>query len=111
MLNEGMVANDTTAVLLSEMVRQIRRLGEATPDQWERSVFQSLTGRSREDVDWEVVDNQAGYFTWLQSFEYHAGLLADDGFVRRFERDGETFVAASETDPGIDWSTLVSPGR
>lgn len=111
MLNEGMIAGDTTAALMSEMVRQIRNLGEATPDQWERAVFKALTGHTREDVDWEVEDNQAGYFTWLQSFDHHAALLAEDGYIRRFEKNGEAYVKPGETDPAIDWSMLVGPTR
>ena len=69
MLNEGIIVNDTTALVKSEMVKQIRRLGDTTPDELERAVFKALSGHDREEVNWDLADNQAGYFTWLKSFD------------------------------------------
>ena len=63
MPNEGLIVNDSTALVKSEIVRQIRRLGSCSPDELERAVFEALVGRSREEVDWEIEDNQAGYYT------------------------------------------------
>jgi hypothetical protein len=108
MLNEGIILNSTPASLRSEMVRQIHRLGEATPDTWERAVFESLVGATREDVDWDFEDNQAGYYTWLKAFDQYAQELVDDGFVEVLERDGASLFVARETDPAIDWSALNS---
>ena len=31
------------------------------------------------DVDWSVVDNQAGYYLWLRSFDQLVGELVEDG--------------------------------
>ena len=111
MLNEGLFATDTSAALRSEMIRQLQKLGAATPDQWERAVFERLTGHRREDVDWDVEGNQAGYVTWVKTFEQHVGELIADGFVREVEREGEARLEARETDPAIEWSMLVSPTR
>ncbi len=61
MLDEGIIVNDTNTLMKSEMIKQIRELGPTDPDTWERAVFESLTGAKREDVDWGVEDNQAGY--------------------------------------------------
>ena len=111
MINEGIIVNDTAANLRTEMLRKIHLLGEVTAHDWERAVFESLTGSSREDVDWDFEDNQAGYFTWLKSFDRFAAELIEDGFVRIFERDGMHLFAATETDPAIDWTPLVSRPR
>ena len=69
MLNEGLIVNDTKALVKSAIVNQIRELGSTTPDGLERAVFKSLVGHEREEVDWDIEDNQAGYFTWLKSFD------------------------------------------
>jgi hypothetical protein len=107
MLNEGIVASDTTTAMKSEMVRQINRLRRATPDAWERAVFEAITGHTREDVDWEVEDNQAGYRTWIKAFDELVGELIDDGYVRA-ERDGtEKVLVAQDVDPSVGWSELA----
>ena len=56
MLNEGLIVNDTAALVRSEIVNQIRRLGPTTPDELERAVFKALTGHDREEVDWDQLD-------------------------------------------------------
>jgi len=38
MLNEGILISDTTTMMKTEMINQIRRLKSTNPDQWERSV-------------------------------------------------------------------------
>ena len=55
------VVEETSASLKAQMLRQLRLLGEATSDGWERAVFQTLTGGTREDVDWNCQENYAGY--------------------------------------------------
>ena len=82
MLNEGLIVNDTTALVKSEMVNQIRRLGPTTPDELERAVFRSITGHEREEVDWDIKDNQAGYYSWVKSFDQLISELVEDGYIR-----------------------------
>ncbi len=59
MLNEGLIVNDTAALVKSEIVRRIHQLGPTAPEQLERAVFQALTGHDRADVDWDIEDNHA----------------------------------------------------
>lgn len=81
MLNEGLIVNDTTALVKSEIVNQARRLGPATPDQLEAAVFQALVGHSRDEVDWNVEGNNAGYYTWIKSFDHLIRELIEDGYL------------------------------
>lgn len=106
MLNEGIIVNDTTALVKSEIVNQIRRLGPTTPGDLERAVFQSLTRHSRDDVDWTVEDNQAGYYSWMRSFDSLVGELVDEGYIRVDEQNG---LVPTESLPQIDYSYLVYP--
>ena len=111
MLNEGIIVNDTAALVKSEMVKQIRRLGPTTPDLLERAVFQSLTGHDRDEVDWEIEDNQAGYYTWLQSFDQLVGELVEDGYIlveKAADGESRTLVPA-EAEPHGEYSHLVYP--
>ncbi|MHC4473065.1 MAG: hypothetical protein ACYTDY_10000 [Planctomycetota bacterium] len=109
MTNEGIIHSDTAAVMKSEMVRQIQKLGQATPEAWERAVFTAVTGHTREDVDWEVEDNQAGYYTWIKTFDRLVHELVDDGFVKAAEADGVPVMKALEVDPPIGWSASSGP--
>ena len=79
MLNEGLIVNDTTSMVKSEIVNQSRRLGPATPDQLEAAVFRALVGHSRDEVDWDIEDNKAGYYTWVKSFDRLIHELIEDG--------------------------------
>ena len=106
MLNEGIIVNDSAALVKSEMVKQIRRLGSCTPDTFERAVFKALTGHEREEVDWDVADNQAGYYTWLKSFDQLTKELVEDGYVR--EEEGGRLVP-TEAEPHGQYSHLVYP--
>jgi len=106
MLNEGLIVNDTTALVKSEMVRQIRRLGPTTPDELERAVFKAVTGHDREEVDWEIGDNQAGYFTWLKSFDQLITELVEDGYIRVEELRR---LVPTEAEPTTEYSHLVYP--
>jgi len=111
-LNEGIIMNDSKALMKSEMLRQLGLLKETTPDQWERSVFESLTGHKREDVDWGVEDNQAGYYAWILSFDNLISELEEDGYVRVEDADGNRKVLmATESDPPDDYSQFVYPSR
>jgi hypothetical protein len=82
MLNEGTIIEGSKSRIKSEMVHQLRQLGPTTPDQLERRVFTALTGNTREDVDWNFEDNQAGYYTWLRSFDQLIQELSEDGYIK-----------------------------
>ena len=111
-LNEGIVGSDTRIVLKSEMLKQLNRLDETTPDEWERAVFESLTGYRREDVNWNVPDNQAGYYAWIRSFDELINELEEDGYVRAVDLGGNRKVLKkTEWDPSIDYSQLIYSGR
>ena len=103
MLNEGLIVNDTSALVKSELVKQIRRLGPTTPDDLERAVFTALTGHEREDVDWDIEDNQAGYYLWVQAFDGLIAELIEDGYIRveAGETSGKKRLVAAETDPAL----------
>ena len=105
MLNEGLIVNDTAALVKSQIVNQIRRLGPTTPDDLEQAVFQALTGHGREDVDWDVEDNQAGYYTWLKSFDQLVNELTEDGYIRVEEKR----LVPTEAEPHTEYSHLVYP--
>jgi hypothetical protein len=108
MLNEGIIASDNRTVIKSEMLRQLARLEETTPDLWERAVFESLTGHRREDVDWNIPDNHAGYYTWIRSFDQMVGELQEDGYVRSLDVGGNKKVLRkTDWDPSIEYSELV----
>jgi len=109
MLNEGIIVNDAKAVVKSEMVRQLRRLQRATPDEWERAVFTAMTGREREEVDWRFEDNQAGEFLWLTSFDKLVEELVDDGYARTVTVDGRPLIEATDAEEVGSPSQLVYP--
>ena len=106
MLNEGLIVNDTTALVKSEIVSQIRRLGRSTPDELERAVFDALVGRSREEVDWDIEDNQAGYYTWVKSFDGLIQELIADGYM---VADESAAIVPTEAEPVSEYSHLVYP--
>ena len=111
-LNEGIIMNAPKTLMKSEMLRQLALLKETTPDQWERSVFESLTGHKREDVDWGFEDNQAGYYTWVLSFDHLISELEEDGYVRVADAGGKRKVLiATESDPPDDYSQFVYPAK
>ena len=106
MLSEGIIVNDTAALVLSEVVNQARRLGPSTPDELERAVFESLVGRTREEVDWDLEDNQAGYYTWLKSFDQLISRLVEDGYLLV---DEQHRLVPTEAEPQSEYSHLVYP--
>jgi len=111
MLNEGIIVNDSTALIKSEMINQIRTLGHTTPNELERAVFKSVSGHDRDEVDWDIEDNQAGYFTWLQSFDQLLSEVIEDGYILVEEAEdgeGRTLVPA-EVEPHSEYSFLVYP--
>ena len=111
MLDEGIIVNDTSTLMKSEMVKQIRELGTTDPDTWERAVFEKLTGGRREDVDWGFEDNQAGYYTWVKAFDDLLAELAEDGYISR-EKVGEGWVLRPvETAGPIDFNFQTYPTR
>jgi len=106
MLNEGIIVNDTAALVKSEIVNQIRRLGPATPDVLERAVFRAITGHDHDEVDWDIEDNKAGYYTWVKSFDHLIHELIEDGHLLR--EDSGTLVP-TEAEPLSEYSHLVYP--
>jgi hypothetical protein len=84
-LNEGVIVKDTTALIKTAILNQIRRLGPTTPDELERAVFRDLTGHDREEVDWDIEDNQAGYHMWIKSLDRLIAQLVDDGYMLAIE--------------------------
>jgi hypothetical protein len=106
MLNEGLIVNDTSALVKSEIVNQIRRLGSTTPDTLERAVFKALVGHDRDEVDWEVEDNQAGYYTWLKSFDKLIQELTEDGYILAEEPNR---LVPTEAESLSEYSHLVYP--
>jgi FMN phosphatase YigB (HAD superfamily) len=111
-VNEGIVMSDTKTLMKSEMLRRLALLKETTPDEWERSVFESLTGHKREDVDWDFEDNQAGYYAWIRSFDHLISELEEDGYVRVAEADGNRKVLlVTESDQPDDYSQFVYPRK
>ena len=112
MLNEGIITNDAKSLVKSEMIRQLWRVKETTPEQWERRVFEALTGGRREDVDWSFEDNQAGYYTWIKSFDQLIEELVEDGYVKiETKGDGDRTLRPASVDPPLDYSFAVYPRR
>lgn len=111
MLNEGIIVNETNTLMKSEMIKQLHILGTTDPENWERAVFESLTGGSREDVDWDIEDNKAGYYTWVKAFDGLIGELTEDGYVSK-ERVGDGWqLKPVETNDPLSFSHLVYPSR
>ena len=107
-LNEGIIGSDTRIEIKSEMLKQLDLLKETTPDEWERAVFESLTGHTREDVDWDIPDNHAGYYTWIKSFDQLISELEEEGFVRAIDHAGShKTLKKTEWDPQIGYSQLI----
>ena len=110
MLNEGIIFNDTKALMKTEMLKQLRKLETTDPDHWERAVFESMTGHTREEVDWEFEDNKAGYYTWVKSFDGLINELIEDGYVgRKQNAQREWVLSALETDDPITFSYQTYP--
>jgi hypothetical protein len=101
MLNEGILINDAKTRIKSEILKQLWTAPYLTPDNLERSVFYGLTGGTREDVDWEVEDNQAGYYAWLKSFDGLVGELVQEGFIRIETGNGRHLLVAAQ--PGVEF--------
>jgi hypothetical protein len=110
-LNEGVVSEDSKIQVKNEMIRQLRTMGAADPDAWERAVFEAMTGHTREDVDWDVEDNQAGYHLWIKSFDGLIEELVDDGYVREERGEGDARVLRpTSSEPDLQMSQVVYPG-
>lgn len=111
-LNEGIVGTDTKIAMKSEMLKQLNLLNETTPDEWERAVFESLTGHRREEVDWNIPDNHAGYYTWIRSFDQLIDELEEEGYVKVADQSGNRKVLKkTDWDPAIDYSQLAYSGK
>jgi hypothetical protein len=106
MLNEGLIVNDATSLLKSEILNQIRRLGPTTPEKLERAVFQALANHDRDDVDWSIEDNQAGYYTWVRSFDQLVTELIEDGSILT---EDVRMLVPTPAEPLSEPSHLVYP--
>jgi hypothetical protein len=109
MLNEGIVINDSATLVKTEMLRQVWKLRRTTPDELERAVFEALTGGKREDIDWDVEDNKAGYFQWTKTFDSLIGELVDDGYLLVQEEDDGNVLVSTDKEPDIEVSQMVYP--
>lgn len=112
MLNEGIITSDNSALVKSQMVKALRTLGETTPERWEALTFEAITGASRDEIDWEVEDNKAGYFLWIKGFDSLIDELVDEGYavVEKVEGSDERKIRiGNESDESIAWSQLVYP--
>jgi hypothetical protein len=89
----------TPEALKSEMIRQLRLMGEATPAALEQTVFRALTGKGREDLDWSYAENVMSYGFWIATFTQLVAELIRDGSVVQEERDGRGILFAQPT-PG-----------
>jgi len=111
-LNEGVIFTDTSAAMKSEMIRQLDLLKETTPTEWEKAVFESLTGYRRDDVDWDVPGSQAAYYMWIRSFDSLISELKEEGYVNVVEKGANRKVLRkAEGDPKLEFSQFVYPHR
>ncbi len=106
MLNEGIIVNDAKSLVKTAIVKQIRRLHRATPEELEQAVFMALVGHPKEEVDWDVEDNQAGYYSWLMSYDQLISELIEDGYMIK---EAPAMLVATEADPDMEYSHLVYP--
>jgi len=107
MLNEGIIVNDTKALIKSTMVRTINNQGRMTPERWQESVFEAVTGEKVSEIDWSVEGNMDVYYHWTRSFDELIGELVDDGYVRAEMKGGQRTIVPLETDDPVDYSQLV----
>ena len=111
MLNEGIVRPDVRQLMKTEMIRELRELGRATPSHWQEAVFKRITGEDFSELDWDFEDNQAGAFLWTRSFDELIQELVEDGFVGEAENENSTerIMVPVDADPNINWSRFVYP--
>ena len=93
------IFEETPASLRAQMLHELRLLGEATAPTWERAVFRALTGRQRDDLDWDHGENYLGYIAWLRAFAHSVAELVTEGAVVVEERDGETILVPLPAGP------------
>jgi hypothetical protein len=111
MLNEGIIVSDARALVKSEMLRQLWAEPRITPKRWEERVFTALAGASPAEVDFSVEDNQAGYYTWVRSFDALIAELIEDGYVREEAGEGGKVLVATDAERGVEPAQLVYPAR
>ncbi len=111
MLNEGILSNDDTVLVKSEIIRQLRTLENSTPDELEQAVFTALTGAKRSEDDWEFEDNQKGYYLWIKSFDDLLKDLVTDGYVLVGNDGKGKTLACAEVDTDFDPSQLTYPSQ
>lgn len=89
MAEKATTEKDSATAVKEEILKQIQGSEGTSPDHLEKSVFKALTGGSREDVDWSIEDNQAGYYLWVKSFDQMLAELIDLEYLR-LETDSAT---------------------
>ena len=104
MLNEGLIHNTSATLVKAEMIRALHRLGPTSPELWERETFKGITGHDHDELDWSIEDNQAGYYTWLRSFDQLIGELIEDGFVREENVGTDSETSGGSTGPSVTGS-------
>jgi len=109
MLNEGIVVSDDKTLVKSEIIRQLNRLGRTTPNDLERAVFKALTGGTRDEIDWDIEDNKAGYFLWTKTFDGLITELDEDGYLGVEDSLEGKFLVNTAADEGLEVSQLVYP--
>ena len=92
---------DTAHSLKTQMLRQLRLLGEATPAGWEEAVFRVITGGTRKELDWSYPPNREGYSLWIATF----GQLAAERGVANVEFRTASAVTADPPDRSAEFPT------
>jgi hypothetical protein len=109
MLNEGLITGDQRTLIKSEMVRHLHAVGRTTTGDWERAVFTALTDHDRDEIDWEVPDNKAGYYLWIKAFDQLVEELVEDGYARVVAEGEHPLIASVERDDDVRYSEGIAP--
>jgi hypothetical protein len=98
MLSEGIITDDAKSLLKSEMLKQLWLTKQTTPEAWERNVFKTITGLYPEEMDFDLEDNHAGYYTWIRAFDRLISELIDDGYVSEKILEGKKLLVMNEPE-------------
>ena len=110
MLNEGILTNNATTIIKSEMINQLRRLGGGTAQEIEQAVFKAIVGHDPQEIDWDIEDNHAGYYTWVKAFDFLVTELVEDGYLlEEPDENGGRTLRPTEPLPAINYSHLGKP--
>jgi hypothetical protein len=111
MSDEGAIINDTRALMKSEMLNQLHRMGPSTPENWQKAVFELLTQHNLDDVDGDVEGSQAGPDTWFRAFDALTEELIEDGYAQAGVVGKQRIITPTLSDGALDVSQLVDPSR